>query len=169
MPVPDWEPLCARFLALPQTERAETVLLFCGTGREPDTGGIAETLLRRGKRVAMPRCLPGGGMEARRIRGPEDLSPGAYGIPEPGEDCPVLAGDEIDLILVPCVCCDRAGRRLGRGGGYYDRYLKDLSCPTVALCPDEWLQTALPADGWDRPVDLVLTGTGRWQGPISKS
>lgn len=164
LPPADWPPLCRRFLALPQVDRAGTVLLFWGVGREPDTSGILEALLRRGKRLALPRCLPGRRMEARQVTGPQCLRPGAYGIPEPGENCPLIPREEIDLILVPNLCCDRQGYRLGHGGGYYDRYLTDYRGCTVALCPEEWVRLRLPTDEFDQPVALVLTQTGQWRG-----
>lgn len=160
MSEPDWTPLLHVFLALPELDRAKTALLFYGTGREPDTRGLIQTLLARGKTVALPKCLPGRQMEARIVGGPEDLAPGAYGIPELVERCPVLMRDEIDLILVPNLCCDRLGYRLGHGAGYYDRYLAGYSGCTVALCPESWLQERLPTDGFDLPVELVLTQNG---------
>ena len=162
-PCPDWTPMLRAFRALPELERARTVLLFCGVDKEPDTRELIAELLRRGKTVALPRCLPGRRMEARAVTCLEALRPGAYGIPEPGTDCPVVERDGIDLILAPCLCCDRQGYRLGRGAGYYDRYLAGYGGVTAALCPEEWLQEELPRDAFDRPVELVLTQTQVWR------
>ena len=164
LPPPDWSPLTEAFLALPEVEAARTVLLFYGVDWEPDTRGVMEELLRRGKTVAMPRCLPGRRMEARLVAGPGDLRPRAFGIPEPGEDCPAAERGMMDLILVPNLCCDRRGYRLGRGAGYYDRYLAGYAGVTAALCPADRLQEELPRDGYDLPVDLVLTETQIWRG-----
>jgi 5-formyltetrahydrofolate cyclo-ligase len=161
LPRPDWTPLLAAFLALPELERARTVLLFCGAGREPDTTGLIRALLDRGKRVALPRCLPGRRMEARQVTDFNQLRPGAYGILEPEPVCPAVERDTIDLILTPNLCCDRQGYRLGHGGGYYDRYLAGYPGLTVALCPRAWLQERLPRDQFDLPVGLVLTETER--------
>lgn len=164
LPAPDWGPMLAAFLALPETQAAQTVLLFYGVGREPDTRGLIETLLARGKRVVLPRCLPERQMEARQITALDQLRPGAYRIPEPPETCPIIPKEEIDLALIPNLCCDRQGRRLGHGGGYYDRWLAGFSGRTVALCPDAWLQEALPQDKFDMPVELVLTETSQRRG-----
>ena len=109
--------------------------MFYGVGREPDTRPVIRALLERGKRVALPKCLPGRRMQARAVSGLDKLTPGPFCIPEPGEDCPVVDREEIDLILVPNLCCDKQGHRLGHGGGYYDRYLAGYSGRTVALCP----------------------------------
>lgn len=152
------------FLSLPELETAHTVMLFYGVGKEPDTRALIAELLRRGYTVALPRCLPGRKMEARAVTGPDDLSPGAYGIPEPCEVCPVVERDRIDLILVPNLCCDKQGYRLGRGAGYYDRYLAGYTGVTAALCPEEWLREELPRDEFDQPVQLVLTQAQVWRG-----
>ena len=159
MPAPDWNPMIKRFLTLPDVEGARTVMLFYGVGNEPDTRSLIETLLCQGKRVVLPRCLPKRRMEGRAIDEQSELCCSAYGIPEPGEGCPIVGQSEIDLILVPNLCCDRRGYRLGHGGGYYDRYLSGFSGLTVSLCPDEWLAEVLPIDQWDIPVDIVLTQT----------
>ena len=131
---------------------------------EPETGKIAETLLQRGKLVVLPRCLPEYRLEGRGIRDRSDLKPGKYGIPEPGEECPVIERDTIDLILVPNLCCDKQGYRLGHGAGYYDRYLVGYRGITVSLCPGGWLQEQVPRDEFDVPVQVVLTETDIWRG-----
>lgn len=164
LPPVGWEELTQAFLTLPEVAQADTILVFYGVGREPDTRPVIRTLLERGKRVALPKCLPGRQMQARAVSGLDKLTPGSFRIPEPGEDCPVVDREEIDLILVPNLCCDRQGHRLGHGGGYYDRYLAGYSGLTVALCPAAWLQEQLPAEEFDIPVELVLTETRQWRG-----
>lgn len=149
--------LFARFLALPELAGAETVLLFHGMGAEPDTRALIAALLTAGKRVALPRCRPGHTLEARRVGPDSALVRHPYGMAEPGEECPLLSPGEVDLILVPALCYDRAGFRLGQGGGYYDRYLAAFSGTAAGLCRAEFLQEQLPWEEHDRPVDLVLT------------
>lgn len=154
------EALVRAFLALPQLDDAKTVLLYYGVGNEVNTKPLLSALLAKGIRVLLPRCLPKRQMEARLLRGEEDLIPGVFGIPEPSEACPSVAKDEIDLILAPALCCDRERYRLGQGGGYYDRYLSDYSGFTVALCRECLLQDALPHAQYDWKVSLVLTEKG---------
>ena len=79
-----------RFLALPQVEQADTVMVFYGTGREPDTLPLIRALLERGKRVALPVVLPHRGMEARQVLDPDQLIPNRFGIPEPDGACPAI-------------------------------------------------------------------------------
>lgn len=157
LPFPNCSHLVARFLELPQLEAAKTVLLFWSMGREPDTRPALSRLLARGKRVCLPKCLPGRLMEARQWTGQERLLPSGYGIPEPGSDCPTVAREEIDVILVPNLCCDREGYRLGHGGGYYDRYLTGYKGLTVSICPGAFFRDRVPREDHDLPVNLVLT------------
>jgi len=147
------------FLALPALARAKSVLLYYGVGREPQSGRLLPLLLAQGKRVAFPRCLEGQQMEARLVWEEAELLPGAFGIPEPTEQCPLIEKAVLDLILVPALCCDRARNRLGQGGGYYDRYLADYEGQTVSLCRDALLQECLPREDFDRPLTFVLTET----------
>ena len=155
--------LFARFLSLPQLAKARTVLLFYGMGSEPDTARLIPQVLALGKRAALPRCLPGHGMEARLWDGAQPLVRHPYGMWEPGEACPILPKTELDLILVPGVCYDQSGFRLGQGGGFYDRYLSDFSGVTVGLCRDGVLQHQLPREVHDLPVHLVVTESRTWK------
>ncbi|MCD7946741.1 MAG: 5-formyltetrahydrofolate cyclo-ligase [Oscillospiraceae bacterium] len=157
LPPVDYAPLLTRFLALPEVARAETILLFWGVGREPDTRPVIAELLRQGKTVALPRCLPGRQMAALQVSSDTVLVPSAFGIPEPGLDCPVIPKVALDLILVPNLCCDKEGYRLGHGGGYYDRYLRNFTGETVALCPAPLLRARLPREVFDVPVNMVLS------------
>lgn len=151
--------LFLQFFTLFHHTNYSPILLYFGVGREPDTSQLFEPLTRLGIELALPRCLPDGQMEARRYLGPERLIPGSFGIPEPDETCPIIDREKLSLILVPGLCFDEQGFRLGHGGGYYDRYLAGASGATVALCRDRLLFPALPVESHDRPVDLILTET----------
>ena len=150
--------LFARFLALPQLEEAKTVFAFWGIpGREPETGRLVPALLERGKRVCLPRMLPGRQMELRLYDPARPMVPAAFGILEPGEDCPLADRGEVDLILVPAVCYDRRGYRLGFGGGYYDRWMEGFSGIRAGLCRERVLRERIPVEAHDCRVDLLLT------------
>ena len=158
--IPGDDALFTRFLTLPQVACAETILIYHGMGAEPDTARLIAPLLSLGKIVALPRCLPGNEMEARSVTSGSQLIRHKYGMLEPGTDCPVVAQGEIDLILVPGLAFDRQCRRLGQGGGFYDRYLETYQGPTVALCRDRFLLDAIPCEAHDRPVDCVAAECG---------
>ena len=144
------------------------LLLYCGMGTEPDTLRLLPPLLSAGKALCLPRCLPGNQLEARLVQGNSQLVRHPYGMLEPGPDCPVIPPEQIDLALIPGLAFDRQGGRLGRGGGYYDRWLTGFSGVTVALCRDGLLLDAVPRLPHDIRVELIVTETGLY-GPSSSS
>ena len=99
-------------------------------------------------------------MEVREIRSLGDLEAGKYDILEPGAEAPVIQPEEINLAIVPCMSCSHDGRRLGYGGGYYDRCLAQLDCCAVGLIHAEFLLDALPTAWNDMPVAAVVTEQG---------
>ena len=108
------EALFARFLALPQVERAKTIFAFWGIpGREPDTAKLIRELTARGKVVGLPRMLPQHQMEVRRYDPDRPMVKVSFGIMEPDQGCPILAREEIDLVLVPAVCYPRCATTAG--------------------------------------------------------
>ncbi|MCC7300006.1 MAG: 5-formyltetrahydrofolate cyclo-ligase [Verrucomicrobia bacterium] len=85
-----------------------------------------------------------------------ELKKGRFGITEPA--VPVFAaGNEIDLILVPGVAFDRAGRRIGRGGGFYDRLLPQYDAVRVGVCFDFQCLETIPAEEHDIQMDWLIT------------
>ena len=148
-----------RFLALPQVQKADTIFAFWGiAGKEPDTARLIARLTDMGKRVCLPRMLPGHQMETPLYVPQRPLVAVGFGISEPDAGCPLVERAEIDLALVPAVCYDRRGYRLGFGGGYYDRFLP-LACNAVkiALCRAVLLEPVLPRECHDVRADFVLT------------
>ena len=135
------------------------LLLYCGMGTEPDTLRLLPPLFSAGKAVCLPRCLPGNQMEARLVQKDSQLVRHPYGMLEPSLDCPVIPAEQIDLALIPGLAFDRSGGRLGRGGGYYDRWLTGFSGITIALCRDGLLLDAVPRLPHDVGVKLVITET----------
>ena len=152
--------LFARFLALPQVKEAKTIFAFWGIpGKEPETARMIQTLVSQGKRVGLPRMLPGHLMEIRQYMPDRPMVSVSFGISEPDLSCPILTQDEIDLILVPAVCYDKAGYRLGFGGGNYDRWLEHFNGFRVGMCRNAVLQDKVPTEPHDSRVDLLLTET----------
>lgn len=151
------EALFSAFLSLPEVARAQTLFLFCGTGTEPDTSRLFAPLWAQGKRIVLPRMLPGRKMEIRQYLPDCPLVRHPFGILEPGMDCPLVERGEIELVLVPALCYDRKGFRLGMGGGYYDRWLTGYHGPTVGLCREALLLDTLPTESHDCPVNVVIT------------
>ena len=141
---------------------ARTVFAFVGRGREIDTMPLLRQILADGKRLCVPLCTGKGIMECRQVRDLSILRPGAYGIPEPPADAPEVARADIDLSIVPCVGASPEGWRLGRGGGYYDRFLAQSKGARLLLCPTATVLNGLPCDAWDARFapEEILTEKG---------
>ena len=150
--------LFARFLALPQVKEAKTIFAFWGIpGKEPETSRLIAELVAQGKTIGLPRMLPEHQMEIRQYVPERPLVSVSFGISEPDLECPILTKDDIDLILVPAVCYDKAGYRLGFGGGYYDRWLEHFNGFRVGMCRNAVLQDKVPTEVHDSRVHLLLT------------
>lgn len=140
---------------------ADVMMSFLSMSDEIDTGAIALAAWQMAKTIAVPavswehhRMTP---IEITTLEA--DVACGRHGVPEPpahGQPVPI---EMIDLIVVPGVAFDRAGQRLGRGGGFYDRFLAHDECRAVTcgLAFREQVLDALETEPHDRPVDLLVT------------
>ena len=118
------EAICRCVLALEEYRAAGTVFAFAGTVHEIDTSLLLTETLAAGKTLVLPRCAEGHALDLCVVTSMDELVPGMYGILEPKADCALVTPADIDFAVVPCLSFDRRGRRLGQGGGYYDRYLE---------------------------------------------
>ena len=150
------EAILNKLLCLEELNNAYTVFLYHSVGREVSTVKLIERLLKSGRRVALPLSGNGGAMEFYILNSLSELMPGRFGIPEPPVKRPVRPEAD-DVIIVPALCCDRHGNRLGHGEGYYDRYLAKYKCFSICLCRSRLLEDKLPAEKTDIAVSLVLT------------
>ena len=99
-------------------------------------------------------------MSARRVTALSQLVPGAYGLPEPGGDCPEIAPEAIDVVLVPGTAFDAGGGRIGQGGGYYDRFLPGTRAYRIGVCHDFALLGSVPMQAHDQRMDAVVCPSG---------
>ena len=143
--------------------RARTVFAFVGRGDEIDTLPLLRRVLTDGKRLCVPLCTAPGIMECREITDWSVLLPGAYRILEPPAEAPLVAPADIDLAVVPCAGASPDGRRLGRGGGYYDRFLASYRGGTVLLCREKLIREEIPVTPLDYPIPWVLTEAGLFE------
>ena len=136
---------------------ARTVMAFVGVGTEPDTSALITGLEAAGFAVVLPRVEGQRIVAAWHDPGAPPMAAGRYGIPAPaGQPTDPSA---IDVVVVPGLAFTRDGRRLGQGGGYYDRFLPSLDkrCTTIGVCFHEQIVDDLEIEPHDRIVDLVVT------------
>jgi 5-formyltetrahydrofolate cyclo-ligase len=135
--------------------QAKTIYGYLPYNQEVRTVAMLEQAIRDGKRIAVPKCYG----DEMRFLWMEDLSKvekGYAGIPEPIADGPV-ADDPTALVLMPGLAFDGDGRRIGYGGGFYDRFLAaEPNHPTLALCYDFQMLPKLDTEEFDIPVDTVI-------------
>jgi 5-formyltetrahydrofolate cyclo-ligase len=148
--------VCGWIVRLEAFRRAVNLVAYIAQRGEIDPSGVVDAALALGKSVYFPRVVESGiqFLEAS----PGDLRPGAYGIPEPRDGQPLSRSESAVLFLVPGLAFDHEGRRLGRGGGHYDRTLALYAYGLRAgLAAEIQLSPGLPCDPWDQPVDVVVT------------
>jgi 5-formyltetrahydrofolate cyclo-ligase len=147
--------------ALPEIGAARCVTAYVGVDDEPGTGPLLDEAAARGLEVLLPVALRGGRLAGAAYTGTADLVAGRFGLREPaGPRLGPEAVAEADLLLVPALAVDRAGHRLGRGGGHYDRLLASLAQPAYAVVFDDEVLDAVPVDAHDRSVTGALTPSG---------
>jgi 5-formyltetrahydrofolate cyclo-ligase len=146
---------------LPEMAGGRTVMAFSSFGTEIPTGELLEQLHRDGYRVLLPYLDSEGDVQAAWTGPDGALVNSSYGPREPAERDPVDPA-EIDLVVTPGLAFDRRGRRLGYGGGHYDRFLRRLppSTPRVGIGFAAQVVDEVPAGPSDEPLDAVVTDEG---------
>lgn len=143
---------------------AKTILLFSSVGSEPDTDHIAVKALADGKRVFYPKTYEGGIMKFYRINDLSDLQKDTrFGIKEPSETAEeYIPEGTAELCIVPGLCFDKNGHRIGYGKGYYDRFLAKFKGISAGLtyfgCIAE--EPLAFEKRYDKSVDLIFTEKG---------
>ena len=139
----------------PLYRQATTIYGYLPYNQEVRTIPMLEQALAEGKRVAVPKVY-GDEMRFLYIDDLSRVEKGYAGIPEPIDDGPV-AEDPTALVLMPGLAFDKAGHRIGYGGGFYDKFLSaEPDHPTLALCYGFQMLDELPTEEFDIPVDCVL-------------
>ena len=144
--------------ALPEFRKARVVLLYWSMADEVQTHAFVNRWY--GDKVLLLPCVDGDDLLLRQYTGPQCLVEGEqFGIGEPDASLPVYTDlDSVEMIIVPGVAFDRAGNRMGRGRGFYDRLLK--STPTavkLGVAYDFQLIDSVPVEPHDVRMNRVIT------------
>jgi len=150
-------------------KKADVVLGFCSMEGEVDTEEIIKTAIDESKMVVVPR-VQGKDLifhQIRDLKNEEDFTISAWGIKEPCDFLPVpdLSGisSQTGLIVTPGLAFDKKKHRLGRGGGFYDRFLSQirqcdrLNIFAIGVCFSEQLLKHIPTKDYDQSVNGVIT------------
>ena len=157
--------LAAALAARREWQALRCLLGFAATDREPATAPVLTAAVAAGMAVGLPRVV-GVQLLFHQVTHLANLQHGYRGVAEPPSSAPQLEVHRLPpatLVLVPGAAFDRAGRRLGWGGGHYDRALASIRrrCSTarfVGVCMPEQVVEAVPHEAHDVAVDLVLAG-----------
>nr|WP_239577939.1 5-formyltetrahydrofolate cyclo-ligase [Archangium primigenium] len=157
----------SRFLATPYYQKARTVALYAPIRGEVPTRDILIAALMDEKIVCYPLSHVHGRILAfRAIKSETELEPGRLGVREPTNSADLIAVDQIDLFVVPGLGFSPDGKRLGRGGGYYDATLKAASARSrrVGLAFNDQIVQTIPTNSDDVDMDLVVTESQTMRG-----
>jgi 5-formyltetrahydrofolate cyclo-ligase len=149
-------------------QRAKEIVGYAALSDEVSIDGLLRRAIAAGKRVYLPKVSAAGQMSFAPWDAGAHLSPGRYGVREPANAAVEPAGP--CLILVPGRAFDGAGRRLGRGGGYYDSVLPRLRTlgPVVGVAYHCQLFERVPTESHDAAMDRVVTERG-WNPGAAKA
>ena len=151
---------CAFLVATKEFRNAQTIMMFLSLPVEVETATLAVKAWAEGKNIAVPRVdWEGQRMEPLEIKSLDvGMRTARQGVREP-VDGRVVPLDSIDMVVVPGLAFDRRGYRVGRGRGFYDRFLAQRGFGGVrcALCFHEQLIEEVPREAHDSPMDLIVT------------
>ncbi len=152
---------CNRLLALEAFQNAHTIMLYMPMTSEVDVTTVAVRCFRTGKTVCVPNVnWTRKDMEPVEVTSLDDdvMDCDEHGVRVPKNCKPVPAG-LIDLVVVPGLAFDPQGNRLGRSGGFYDRFLAKLkpSITTIGLAFEQQIVDAVPVKSHDVAVEIVVT------------
>lgn len=161
--------IAAQLLSLPAYRKAIVILGFVPLSSEPDLSDFYDQAITDGKVIAFPRCETDGSMRYFVMDGQwrDRLTKRDLSIREPDETCTIPLNVELhqpSLVLVPALAYTPYRKRLGRGKGYFDRFLASLgsSVTRVGVCFDVQIEADLPVEAHDHAVHLVITESARY-------
>ena len=150
----------SRITQLPGWSVASRIVLYLANDGEINTSPLAALCRTQGKQLFLPVIKANSELEFARWDTNITLQVNRFGIPEPDAGAERCDASALDIVIVPLVAWDLQGRRLGMGGGFYDKALAGVSGPLlVGLAHTMQQAPCVPSDPWDISMDFVLTDT----------
>jgi 5-formyltetrahydrofolate cyclo-ligase len=159
--------VAAHLAASPELAGARRVILYAALPDELPSRLLFDAVAGAGRPAHLPRPGPDGILEVALVARWEELRPGRYGVLEPPAAQPGSPLGPGDLVLVPGLAFDRAGHRLGRGGGWWDRTLgaaRGARLTAVGVGFAFQVLNAVPHGPGDQALDALLTEDGWLRG-----
>jgi 5-formyltetrahydrofolate cyclo-ligase len=158
--------IAERLVGLEAFLEARTVMLYLPVAGEVEMVEVARQAWRSGKTVVAPTACDNCRTMRPFLCRPEneDIFHTHHGLRQPSRLLGEIPVEQIDLVVVPAVAFDLRGNRLGRGGGFYDRFLgrPELRAMSAGVAFAEQIVKELPVGPNDRPVDIVITDSRTW-------
>lgn len=153
------EKIAIRLFELTEYKNCNCIFAYYSLASEVSTRAIITQSKNCGKKTALPRCAEFGNEMSFYFTEDENaLFEGRFkGIYEPPDDFQKAQSDESTLLLVPALAYGRNGSRLGKGMGFYDRFLSSFAGKSVGLCFEDCLENALPETAFDKRVQIIIT------------
>ena len=142
---------------LPEWKKAKKILIYIAHRYEIQTSGILRIFLKK-KQIIVPKThLRFHSLSLHKIKSPDDLFIGRYGLLEPNPGTQMIEPEEVDLAVIPGMVFDLKGHRIGYGKGYYDKLNKHLKCKKISLAYNFQIIDNIPAEKHDQPIDILIT------------
>lgn len=159
----DGNALCEIIKSFSAFQNCDTILCYYPIGSEVNILPIIEYAAEKGKKLAFPRCISQTETEFYFINSLSELTPGMYRIPEPTTGnrlSPEYTEAHNCITLVPGLCFDKCGNRLGYGKGYYDRFLPKIRSVNIGICHSQLISDKIPCGENDYKMDYILCEKG---------
>lgn len=153
------ERIIKKLKQLSSYQKAHTVHCYVSMNKrgEVNTHKLIKQMFSAGKQVIVPIThTDRGTLTHHELTSFKDLTPNKWGVPEPdgGPEVPVA---DLDIVIIPMVGGDEQCNRIGYGGGFYDRFLKNVDCPKIGLIFEQNILPKLPVESFDIPLDNIIT------------
>ena len=147
-----------KFLSSEVYKNSSVIMAYMPTADEIQLQEFFADAFDKEKILAIPLIIGRGIMQPVILKNFDELEVGEFGILTVRENSrKFIDAEKIDCVIVPGAAFDIHGKRLGLGGGYYDRFLKKTSAKKIALAFDFQVVENLPTESHDMPVDCIFT------------
>ncbi len=147
----------SRLLMTDEYRSSETVLIYVSKENEIDTKGIINAAFANKKRVAVPVTNDDYSLSFYYINSLKELKIGKFAVLEPPVESQRVTDFENSVCVIPSLCCDLSGVRVGYGKGCYDRFLSDYCGQKICLCYADCVLPSVHCDEYDVRMDIIVS------------